>query len=274
MKVFKNIINKHIGVFTVIKCVEKHELERESLYECVCDYCKNAIILKRKNINRIKSCGCNGYRNNFYKNKTYGELTINNTFYKNGKLYAHCTCSCGNTCEANVARMKIGKVRSCGHLIGHNNSKHNMTNTRFYRIWVGLKTRCNPKSVKSKNYGKRGITYCDRWEEFENFKKDMYNSYLEHIKKYGEKNTTIDRIDVNGNYEPSNCRWATYKEQANNTRQNHNITYNGETHTLHEWGNILGLSYDILRGRIEKLHWNIDRAFNTPKMERGKKLHE
>ena len=109
-----------------------------------------------------------------------------------------------------------------------------MRKTKFYTIWSNMKSRCN--NSNSKNYiyyGGRGIKVCDRWvNSFENFKDDMYESYLNHVDIYGEKNTTIDRIDVNKDYDPVNCRWATIEEQANNKTDTHYVTYDGETMSL------------------------------------------
>ena len=101
------------------------------------------------------------------------------------------------------------------------NKTHGMTNTKFYKIWTGMRKRCFKAYDKSyKNYGGRGITVCEHWLNFENFKDDMYESYLNHCEKYGEKETTIERKNINGNYEPINCIWITTKEQHSNTRKN------------------------------------------------------
>ena len=97
--------------------------------------------------------------------------------------------------------------------------RHGMKGTRFYVIWRSAIQRCYYPSHKNyKNYGGRGIRLHKRWLKFENFRDDMYKSYLIHVKRFGEKNTQIDRIRVNGNYYKDNCRWVTLKEQAANKR--------------------------------------------------------
>ena len=95
-------------------------------------------------------------------------------------------------------------------------TKHGMCKTRFYQIWVNMKRRCNsPNDPWYSRYGGRGIKLL--WKSFEEFRDDMYKSYLEHCEEFGEKNTTIDRADNNGNYEKSNCRWATWTIQSRNS---------------------------------------------------------
>lgn len=136
-----------------------------------------------------------------------------------------------------------------------------MSNTRIYRCWDRMKHRCyNSKNKDYRHYGGRGIKVCDEWLDdtwgFTNFYYwAMNNGYSD--------NLTIDRIDVNGNYEPLNCRWATIIEQRNNMRSNVVLTYKGETHNLKQWSKILGLNYRTLCLRYER-GWSVDTILNTP----------
>ena len=133
---------------------------------------------------------------------------------------------------------------------------HGKRNTKTYDIWNTMKQRCyNRKSISYKNYGARGITVCDRWRNsFSNFLNDM-----------GEKEDgmSIDRIDVNGNYEPSNCRWANKIEQCNNTRVSHYLVYNGEIKTVTQWARILNVKSNSVLTRVRR-GWEINKIFNTP----------
>jgi hypothetical protein len=122
---------------------------------------------------------------------------------------------------------------------------------------------CNPKRTQYYLYGARGITICQRWlDSFENFLEDMGNK--------PDNSYTIDRIDVNGNYEPSNCKWSTKIEQGNNRRNNHYITVNGITRTLSEWAEVTGIKRKTIQKRIEKGWSDID-AVSLPLQRRGKK---
>jgi len=126
---------------------------------------------------------------------------------KRKRRYGLFKCFCGNEFKATSQHIKSGHTKSCGCL----NIKHNFTNHKLYNTWYLMIYRCtNPKSKNYKNYGDRGITVCERWNNFISFLQDMENSYKD--------NLTLDRIDVNGNYEPLNCRWANKTTQNRNTR--------------------------------------------------------
>ena len=135
-----------------------------------------------------------------------------------------------------------------------------------------MKSRCyNKKDMNYGKYGNRGIEICDSWKEnFLNFKADMYEAYLEHVDKHGEKNTTIDRIDVNGNYCKENCRWATLQEQVNNRRNTIHVYYGNQKYALGDLCRIVNKDYRLVYNRI-KSGWNIFQALFTQK---GEKLNE
>lgn len=182
---------------------------------------------------------------------------------KSGQTRWLCKCDCGNETIVWGNHLRSGHTRSCGCInkeicakIPHK-AKHGFHGTRLYRIWTGMKNRTSPNQKASfKNYSGRGITLCDEWKEFMPF----YNWAMNN----GYKDTlSIDRIDVNGNYEPSNCRWATFETQQNNKRTNRYISYNGETHTMSEWNKIKKFPYRLLNNRL-KYGWSIERALTTP----------
>lgn len=181
-----------------------------------------------------------------------------------------CKCDCGKTKNIRYWDVVHGRVKSCGclrdekaheWLISYNKShniKHNECHTRLYNIWHGMIQRCyNQNSCHYKNYGQRGIRVCDEW-------RNSYVVFREWAHKNGYKeNLSLDRMDNNGDYEPSNCRWATVKEQGRNRRTNRLITYNGKTQTLMDWSLELNIKYDILWRRLEK-GWSVKRAFERP----------
>lgn len=178
-----------------------------------------------------------------------------------------CKCECGREKIIMTSNL-TKKTISCGCLGGV--PSHRLTGTRFYNIWTSMQQRCgNKKNNRYGIYGARGITVCEKWSEFSVFKNDMYKSFLKHVEKFGEKNTTIDRIDSNGNYEPSNCRWATYKEQSNNRRNNKKITFNGETLNYTQWGEKLGLYTGAIWTRLNRYGWTVERALTTPSKKRS-----
>ena len=174
------------------------------------------------------------------------------------RYYWLCKCECGNEILIDRDNIKQGKQKSCGCYEKENPSRktHGYSKTRIYRIYNDIKNRCYYENDKYYNiYGGREIIMCDEWLN------DFMTFCNWAIKNGYKENLSIDRIDVNGNYEPNNCRWITNKEQANNTRKNHFVTYNNETHTLKEWSEILNINYGTLKSRIKR-GWDIHKAFN------------
>jgi len=155
----------------------------------------------------------------------FGRLTVLNQdiLLKKASLNWMCKCECGTIKSIDGWNLRSGKTLSCGCLqlerAKEANTKHGDRYTAFFQCWLNIKQRCFYESSKDyQNYGGRGITICDRWLVYENFKKDMYDSYLEHLNKFGKNNTFIERSNNDGNYEISNCKWATKKEQIHNRR--------------------------------------------------------
>ena len=201
----------------------------------------------------------------------FGRLTVIKRVENAKDRHAHwlCKCECGNYKIICGRSLQKGVTLSCGCLISEittkRSTKHGLHNTRIYSIYNDMKKRCYNKNNKSyENYGGRGIKICDEWL---NKKNGFINFYNWAINNNYKVDLTIDRINVNGNYEPSNCKWATIKEQANNRRSNHLITYNGETHNITQWAGILNISYGALKKRIRN-GWDIEKAFNTPQKNR------
>lgn len=234
----------------------------------ICKYCGKEYETKNK---KQKCCSVECSLKSRFKDLTgqkFERLTVikrvNNK--KNGEVMWLCQCVCGNKKEVSSNNLLKGLVKSCGCMkkeqdkINLENSTHKLSKTRIYHIWAKIKHRCyNNHNNRYHCYGGRGITVCDEW------KNDFMSFYNWSMQNGYNDTLTIDRIDVNGNYEPNNCRWATYVEQGTNTRSNHLITYNGETHCLSEWCRILNLNYARTINRLNVYNWSVEKAFTTPK---------
>lgn len=185
---------------------------------------------------------------------------------RNKKAVWLCKCDCGNEIRVLGASLISGNTKSCGCLqreivqnVGRFNKKHGMFGTRIYTIWADMKKRCFDEHDRAyKHYGARGITVCDEWRDFEKFYAwAKISGYTDDL--------TLDRKNVNGDYSPENCKWSTWKEQQNNRRSSHMITYNGETKTISQWSTITGIPYSTLAARINTLHWDIEKALTIKK---------
>lgn len=185
----------------------------------------------------------------------FGRLTVIENAGSNarGSALWKCCCDCGNEIVAEARLLRSGNTKSCGCLkkdiqrkrMIKKNTTHNERYTRLYRTWAHMIWRCeNPNAGAYPLYGGRGISVCREWREsFEDFRdwarRSGYNDTL-----------SIDRIDVDGNYEPSNCRWITLDEQQNNKRNNHYLTFNGKTKTIAEWSRETGIKSSTIQRRV------------------------
>ena len=173
------------------------------------------------------------------------------------RKYWLCQCDCGNTKEVRTDSLTSGNVKSCGCLHIENSyknltdkyrfkPKYEIQNKRLYHIWNGMKHRCyNLEDKKYYRYGGRGISICDEWLNFDNFAKwSLNNGYAD--------NLSIDRINNDGNYEPSNCRWTNNKQQCRNRRTNIKTQYNGKEMTLIEISEITNIPYVTLNDRYHR----------------------
>lgn len=193
----------------------------------------------------------------------FGRLTVIERAENIGRTTRwKCHCECGSDVIVRQPDLKSGRTQSCGCIhseqLAERNRTHNLSKTRICNIWRGMKDRCyNPNCKAYKNYGERGIKVCDEWihdlQAF--FDWSMNNGYSE--------NLTIDRIDVNGDYSPENCRWVDMTIQANNTRSNHLIACDGKTMTIAEWSRETGIKQHTIIRRLN-LGWDIERALKTP----------
>lgn len=199
--------------------------------------------------------------------KRYGRLVVQGLGSKKGSQHTwKCICDCGNIKEVKGCYLRNGQTKSCGCLKKEFlkdtanpkkiHTKHNGTHTRLHRIWLKMRNRCNnPNNDRYASYGGRGIRVCDEWSGengFVNFRDwALENGY--------DDSLSIDRINVDGNYEPSNCRWATVKMQARNKRNSRNFTIDGKNKNIAEWCEIYGINENNVRSRI-KLGWTIEEA--------------
>lgn len=184
----------------------------------------------------------------------------------------NCKCDCGNKTVVSNSSLRNG-TKSCGckaKRCGKDNHfyKHGDCNTRIYKVWSDMKKRCNDKNYKDYSiYGGKGVKVCEEWSGdngYENFRDWAYKNGYNKDAPRGK--CTLDRVDVNGDYEPQNCRWVDAKRQANNRTTSRTLTYHGMTHTIAEWADILGVSYGRIQGRVY-LGWETEDIIEIGKLK-------
>lgn len=173
-----------------------------------------------------------------------------------------CQCDCGTTRCIDAGSLRSGVSKSCGcyksEVTANRNRKWKHTDGRLHGIWKNMIDRCyRPTCSEYKNYGGRGVTVCDGW-------KDSFDEFYEWAYSHGyQSDLTIDRIDVNDSYSPTNCRWADRKTQANNRTNNLWIEYNGQRQTAQQWADQTGLQAQLIAQRIEN-GWSVADALTKP----------
>lgn len=274
-----DLTGQKFGRLTVIK-LHGFNKRRKALWECKCDCGSDkVIIVSNSNLRNWKypSCGCWAKEIELENKKkerigkTYNKLTVIDYAYtENNTTYWKCQCSCGKEVILPYYKLTSGQTKSCGCLYQDNlekirsgekqppNFKHGDSNDRIYNIYQGMKDRCyNKRNKNYMDYGGRGIEVCQEWiNSYISFKKwSLLNGYQDGL--------TIDRIDVNGNYYPENCRWADVIQQNNNKRTNIIIDYNGQKLTLKQLSEVVGINYRTLYDRYRK-GWSLERMVKLP----------
>jgi hypothetical protein len=209
-----------------------------------------------------KSCGClskNGRIGVDLTGNRFGKLKVisrSETRNKYKDVLWNCLCDCGNSKLCTTGALQHGGNTSCGCTQGH--PTHGDWALRVRRIWMGMIARCySPTATSYHNYGAKGVTVCEEWLDYFVFKEWAYKSGY-------EDNLTLDRFpDKKGDYGPTNCRWATYKQQANNKTNNAILNIDNQSKTISEWADLSGINQSRISTRI-KLGWDVKRAVFQP----------
>lgn len=254
---YKDISGRKFGKLTAIEYVGS------SKWLCRCDCGKEKIIPGGNLIQgHTTSCGCNQElsRIKYKVGQRFGNVVLIERLPKGRWKFR---CDCGNEFISFPYPYKIGKNRTCGCSLydGSRQTTHDMSRTNIYHIWQGMRRRCNNPNYKNYHlYGGRGIKVCERWNNsFENFYSDMGDR--------PSKEYSLDRIDVNGDYSPENCRWATWEQQCNNTRRTVFLTHDGVTHSIAEWCGIYGIPQRTAHGRYRS-GYSFEKIFSKKQVTR------
>lgn len=202
----------------------------------------------------------------------FGRLVVTGfSCYRHSRKYWFCKCDCGNVHVVEGGHLKSGHTKSCGCLQPEVAKKamfkHNECHTRLHNTWINMCGRCsNPRHSRYKHYGKRGISVCQEW-------RSNYTAFRDWALSNGYKNDlTIDRINVNGNYCPENCRWATNAQQSVNKQNSIVVEYHGRTQPLSVWCKELGIKYTTAYMRLRTYGWPIEKIFTKQQQDKNNAL--
>lgn len=189
--------------------------------------------------------------------RVFGKLTV---IGREPKRKVHCRCECGRLCTVDAGNLRSGRTTSCNNHRDHVNQTHGHTKnqrpTPEYRTWQNMLKRCyKPNAHRYERYGGRGIRVCDRWRSFENFLADMGSKPSP---KY-----SLDRINNDGNYEPSNCRWSSLQRQSRNKSTSRMLDFNGKSMCVADWADEVGIKRSVLNDRLRR-GWTVERTLTTP----------
>lgn len=247
-----NIVSKK-QKFGKLTTVGRFTKNGRAYWHCTCE-CGNEKDIREDSLQAgTISCGCANKKD--ITGQKFNRLTVLRRAERTS--FWVCQCECGNIIEVAGDKLQTGHTKSCGcySISGRRRENHGMAKTPEYYSWQDMKDRCyNSNNTMFKHYGDRGIIVCSEW-------KDSFETFYVNMGPRPE-GTSIDRIDVNGNYEPSNCRWATNAEQARNTTRTVLITYDGKTQCLSDWAIEIGISFKGLKKRLAKM--TIEQALTTP----------
>lgn len=249
----ENHIGKKFNSLLVVSVSDRKDSNGKRYLNCKCD-CGKECCVRANNVTsgETKCCGCvRGPRMDMRKDETgkqYGKLTVISISDKRDKkknIWFNCKCDCGKDCVIRGASLR-GGTKSCGCLAALVNIKGYDVYSSEYNIFSHIKGRCyNTKNHSYPDYGGRGIRVCDRWLE-------GFQYFLEDMGPRPSKLHSVERIDNGGNYEPTNCKWATQAEQMMNRRVTVRLEINGQKYVLKEAANILGITYEDVRNLYYK----------------------
>lgn len=280
----EDLTGQKFNHLTVVRLTGDKSEDGRFLWECKCDCESDEIVIataKDLKCNRKRSCSC--LYNKKQKlpvdltGKKFGLLRVvklrRDLQKDNGQFVWECLCECGETTNVLTGNLQSGQSKSCGCLKKNPDSQYKVDEIfkAILRVWKGMKNRCNnPNYEHYHNYGGRGIVVCDEWKSLRAFYEWAINNGY-------ERGLQIDRKDVNGNYEPSNCRWVTPKVNSQNKTNNKPLTINGKTKLISQWAEEIGVTIKTLNDRVSR-GWSDEelllgkRQRSNPRKYSGKKL--